>query len=200
MKIFLDMDGVITDFVLPAMKLFDAGVSEIEYPCSCEWDILSAINMVRNERGLTPIGKKHFWDNLIYDFWRNLKMYPGIMQFIDQLKQYGEVFIATSPTLDSGCVAAKYDWIMGNLPDFRSKLFICTRKELLAGPGAVLIDDRDKNCDAFDKAGGYGILVNRPWNNGGYDPDPYKGVLNEVDRIYRQRLCCRVGSYGIRNC
>jgi len=183
MKIFLDMDGVITDFVIPAMAKCEAEINEAEYPATCKWNILSAINQVRTDRGLKPIGKKRFWDSLNYDFWRRLKMYTGVMEFISKLEKVGEVFIATSPTLSSDCVAAKYDWIIGNLPDYRRKLFICTMKEQLASPEAILIDDRDQNCIKFDKSGGHGILLNRPWNQGGYSLDPYQEVLNEIDKI-----------------
>lgn len=182
MKIFLDMDGVITDFVTPAMAKCEAAISEAEYPTECKWDVLSAINQVRTNKSMNPIGKKRFWDSLNYDFWRRLKMYTGVLEFINKLESFGEVFIATSPTLSSDCVAAKYDWIIGNLPDFRRKLFICTMKEQLASPEAILIDDRDKNCIEFDKAGGRGILLSRPWNFGGYSLDPYQEVLNEISK------------------
>jgi hypothetical protein len=38
-------------------------------------------------------------------------------------------------------------------------------KFLCAKPDNILIDDSDKNCNSFIKAGGKAILVPQPWNN-----------------------------------
>ena len=38
------------------------------------------------------------------------------------------------------------------------------QKHLLAGPNRILIDDNDRNIEAFRAAGGIGILFPQPWN------------------------------------
>lgn len=183
MKIFVDLDGVLIDFVTVAMRMCGAYVPENEYPENCGWDILKATNIIRDRKGLTPISKQYFWDGLDYGFWRSLKCYPGAREFVNTLESYGEVFFATSPTLSSECVAGKYDWVKDHFPDYRRKLIIATSKHVLADEESVLIDDRDRNCSKFISAGGRAILVPRPWNILGHTPYTYNFVYSLLRTI-----------------
>lgn len=181
-KIFLDLDGVITEFSLSAMAFHGAWIpDESYYPQDCGWDVLKATNTIRELGGLPPLSAKDFWDSLNYNFWRHLRMYPGALQFLMQLEVRGEVFLATSPTLSSQCVAGKFDWIKENLPSYLRRHYIGAAKEEFAKPGAILIDDRDRNCERFEAAGGKAILVPRPWNDRGMcQTDVYETVMWEV--------------------
>jgi hypothetical protein len=186
-KIFLDLDGVIVDFVPAAFAM--GGVTlekESDYPEGFGWDIVGAINKLRRASSCPgcPISGKQFWDSLNFEFWYNLPMYRGAMGLITALEQYGEVYFATSPTLAPSCVAGKYAWVKAYFPRFRKKLFIGASKDVFAAnEGAILIDDRDRNCDDFITAGGRSILVPRPWNNAGYTPDPYAQIMWEMEEL-----------------
>jgi len=180
-KIFIDMDGVIVNFTVPALRKHGVTIrDESEYPADCEWDILQACNKLRGQQSLTPLTAPEFWDALDYDFWYDLPLYSLAYAFVKHLEQWGDIYFATTPTLSSDCVAGKYDWVKKHFPEYRSKMFICAHKEMLAGPNTILIDDRDKNCEAFDEAGGIAIPVPRPWNNFEHDPEnlhPYDHVF-----------------------
>ena len=178
-KIFVDLDGVIVDFVVPAMNFHSAPIiSEDQYPDGFGWNILGATNQLRATRNLPELSANKFWDALEYDFWLNLKMYPLADYLLGRLDAVGEVYLATSPTLSSECWAAKYDWVRINLSRYKRKLVITADKSVLANPDSILIDDRDKNVDHFIEAGGCGILVPRPWNNHIPVTDhPYDAVL-----------------------
>jgi 5'(3')-deoxyribonucleotidase len=189
MKIFVDMNGVIADFSTPALRANGAVIGgEDEYPEECGWDILKACNKIRAADGVdrAPLTEDEFWNNLGYDFWYGLPMYPVAQTFIKYLEFWGDVYIATAPALQDECVSGKYAWIKKHFPEYRSKLFICTHKELLADKNSILIDDRDRNCEAFEKAGGLAVPVPRPWNNFEVDdenPHPYDKVCKEVRGI-----------------
>jgi hypothetical protein len=183
MKIFLDMDGVIVDFNLPAMLANGVKSSESKYPVECGWSIVDACNTLRRNRSLPPLSSTTFWGNLDYDFWRNLPLHPLADKFVKCLETVSDVYLATTPTLSSECVAGKYNWVKEHFPHLRAKLFICTHKELFADANSILIDDRDKNCEDFFEAGGQAILVPRAWNRRGYHTDPYKVVLDELEEI-----------------
>jgi hypothetical protein len=44
-------------------------------------------------------------------------------------------------------------------------VFTSAKHKLVSGPDCVLVDDSDKHCNAWTAAGGYAILVPRPWNS-----------------------------------
>jgi 5'(3')-deoxyribonucleotidase len=172
MKIFLDLDGVVVNFVGPAMAYNGAWVDESNFPDGCGWDVVKAVNIIRSEKGLPELDKRVFWNSFGYDFWRNLPLYPGAKAFVQALRAHGEVYFATSPTLSSSCVAAKFDHICHEFPELKRKIIISADKSVLANGNSLLIDDRDRNCEKFREAGGEAILVPRPWNDKGYHPDP----------------------------
>jgi hypothetical protein len=74
--------------------------------------------------------------------------------------------ILTSPSKDPAAAAGKTRWLQSVFGrDFRSYL-IGPDKQSCARPGAVLIDDRDENCDSFRQAGGRAIVFPQRWNSG----------------------------------
>jgi 5'(3')-deoxyribonucleotidase len=183
-RIYLDMDGVITDLVWSAMNYWEAPLfHEGMYPDDCGWNVVKATNICREERGLRPLESAEFWDGLDYGFWRNLVMYPQAPEFIEYVEQFGEVYLATSPTLSSECVAGKFDWVKENLPQYSRRLIITADKTPMAGSRTVLIDDRDRNCSRFEAAGGLAVLFPRPWNDRGYCPTPYQKAKEELASI-----------------
>lgn len=168
-KIFIDLDGVIVDFVVPTMQWWNANIdSEAQYPEGCGWNVLKATNLFRAEQGLPILDAPTFWDGLDYGFWRNLPLYPLAKEFVGIMETHGDVYFATSPTLSSACVAGKFDHIKEDFPHLSRRLIITADKSVLAGPRCTLIDDRDRNCETFVKAGGEAVLVPRPWNDRGF--------------------------------
>lgn len=184
-KIFLDLDGVIVNIHPSAFA--SAGVTlekESDYPDGYGWDLVGAVNKFRQVHRWGALSANGFWSRLNYGFWRNLPLYEGARELVTALELYGEVYFVTTPTLDPGCAGAKFGWVREHFPKYRKKTWIGSDKSVFAAiPGAILIDDRDRNCDDFIAAGGQAILVPRPWNDLGYTQDPYNQIHWQMGEI-----------------
>tara|TARA_B100000131_G_C18084641_1_gene599611 strand:+ start:908 stop:1426 length:519 start_codon:yes stop_codon:yes gene_type:complete len=141
-RIFIDMDGVLTDFALGVenmigMKLTsdDAGHSEYD----------------RRKEELT--NKRLF---------RNLPPMKDMWELMGYLKHTGlplEILTAAGVINRELVVWDKHEWIKQWVDP--TIVVTCTmsgaQKAAFAQKGSVLIDDRGKNIDAWVKAGGIGI-------------------------------------------
>lgn len=134
-EIFVDMDGVLSDFDGHA----------------------------RAHGKFNPDGSTK-WDQLDQNWWRTMPAYPGMKDFYESLRQITNTRILTAPVSSSGCYAGKAQWVEDMWPERGIfailDLIICRAedKQLLARPHHILIDDRQKNIDEWVKAGGIGIL------------------------------------------
>jgi hypothetical protein len=156
---YLDMDGVLCDFVRGAMTLH--GVT-MPYD-DVRWDFYKQLGIADND----------FWGKMDRDFWANLPWTPEGYSLLRGLENfYGKenIVLLTAvalPTADmnAAAIAGKLDWIYKNLPlAYNNSYFVGSKKHMLASRGKVLIDDSDKNVKAFCAAGGQTILIPRPWN------------------------------------
>jgi len=169
-KIFLDMDGVIVNFVKGMCKMH--GEPEIK-----EW-------LTPQIFGLTI---KQFWAPCNFtNFWANLEWMPDGCKILRTAEKIGDVYILTAPTLSANSYSGKIKWIENNLIRYKHRTIICPCKELLAGNG-ILVDDSDKNVDTFRKAGGQAILVPRPWNSRFGEIFNLEAEINEMN-IKREKV------------
>jgi 5'(3')-deoxyribonucleotidase len=156
MRIYLDIDGVLADFVGATAKLYDFD------PCvvTC-WDYYPLIG--------TTEGK--FW-NGIRDagryFWKHIQPYPWMSELFDECRRRGDVTLLTAPPprvdVRSEMITGRIEWIHYWFGDDFYDYFVGCRKERLAADDAVLIDDSDSNCRRFSHKGGRSILFPQPWN------------------------------------
>lgn len=158
MKLFIDMDGVLVDFVNGACKLhgipnpYDDGTCPVG-----QWDFVKTLMMSEEE----------FWKGMEEDFWAGLDPYPEAMKVIDYLKArcgIDNLCLLTSPSYNEGSPTGKLRWIKKHLPEFYRRVLIGPRKEFCAHKDSVLIDDGSHNIESFDSHSGYGILYPRMWN------------------------------------
>lgn len=183
--VFLDMDGVLVNFVQGALDHLksDVCISTIT------WDF------PRDVFGYSDAYDPEFWDKFaIHDFWANLEWTPegkGLLKEVIDMVGKRNIGILTTPMDIDGCVEGKRTWIKKHLPDFRKQLIITPAKYLMAAPKKILLDDHDPNCQNFawtpegTSTGGQGILIPRPWNSAkhrtvgkaGFDLSP---VLSEL--------------------
>lgn len=150
---FIDLDGVLVDFVQGAFDYHDI---KIPWP-EIKWDFLK-------QAGISPAD---FWSPLDQPFWASLRPTSEFSVIIDEVeRKFGaeNVFLCSSPCETAGCITGKAMWVERHLPSYSRRLILTNRKEVFSGPGRVLIDDRDENVIDWCKAGGTGILVPRPWN------------------------------------
>lgn len=160
---YCDLDGVLADFVTGACEhhgvpnpYYISGVRNIEM--LGVWDFTNKVTDLTH--GVD------FWDGLGYDFWLGLDMMPDAMKIIlaiNTILYDHEIIIATSPSQNIGCMDGKRDWAAAWVPGL--DVIPIKRKELLAKPGTLLIDDNDKNCERFRANGGQAILLPRLWNS-----------------------------------
>lgn len=148
---YLDMDGVLVDFVSGALALHR---SDLPYE-EVAWEL-------DKQLGMEP---EQFWGPMDRDFWANLSWTPEgkyLLQGIE--KRFGNrVAIATSPG-DERCMLGKLDWLRRELPQYVKRTFFGQDKSLLAGWGRILVDDCDGHVAPFHEQGGQAILFPRPWN------------------------------------
>jgi len=152
--IFLDLDGVLRDWIRGIYKLFDCkAIDNKNYHGLPEY--------ICKEYG---ISKSYFWSRQNESFWENLKPLPWVQDVLDLLPKE-KVCILTSPTITSA--GGTQSWIYKNLPWFfdNKQYLIGPAKRFCAYKGALLIDDYQVHTEDFLDAGGQSILFPQPWNN-----------------------------------
>ena len=180
--IFLDMDGVLVDFVGGALRTcfgnMEATICQtLELWPAGEYDITKVVGGTIDE----------FWEaiNAEKGFWESLSPYPWAADLIDLVESAvkRKWSIATSPSRDPQCAAGKVKWLQDNCSKGQSfrNYFITPEKHLLAGGNRtrVLIDDRDVNVDRWRECGGSAILFPQPWNSN----HGVAGLDDESDRL-----------------
>lgn len=177
--IFLDMDGVIADFVSATLALHGRAEALENWPAG-ERDIPAVLGMSRSE----------FWrviDEQGADFWAGLAPFPWFEELVALVREFGPMSILTAPSLAPACLDGKVQWLYDHFPKVRGKRFtdfiIGPQKNLLAQRGRVLIDDAQSNVDAFRAAGGGAILFPQPWNANHAIGDRLAYVRDELTRL-----------------
>lgn len=170
--VFLDMDGVLVNFLKGLHKALDAPYSYDPYPYKKGlWNMLDAIE---DFDGDIPTFKQCD-DCCNIDFWTNLKwMHDGkeIFSKVVEFCGINNIYLLTTPMPNPGSGTGKILWVEKNIPVLAKQLIITqASKSLLARSDTLLIDDRDKNVDEFIKAGGKACLVPRPWNRNHFCAD-----------------------------
>ena len=140
-KIFIDMDGVLADFVKGV-----EGPKYLNGPLTCEQDY--------DDRKIELSNKGLF---------RDLPIMPGMDQLIRHVKKitnHWEILTASGDLNRKVVVRDKIEWIKEKIgPDVIVTSTIKGKdKAVFAKPNHVLIDDRKSNIEAWEQAGGIGIL------------------------------------------
>lgn len=155
-RIYFDLDGVLADFVSGALELRGKELS----PSEVQWDFASQIGFAEDAAA--------FWSPLGFTFWESLNTHEDGMQLFSMIEAMcpkSVMSLLSSPCETHGCCDGKRAWVRRLFPDYAKKLFLGSDKSVHADERAILIDDHDKNCNAFTAAGGSAFLVPRPWNS-----------------------------------
>lgn len=175
---YLDLDGVLVDFVGGAFELHGKSIppDQVRYDCWEQMDLTEA-------EFFAPMGR---------EFWANLKWTdegPWLFRELEKIF-HEEIVLVTAPCKTDGCRDGKTDWVRKHLPKYEDSLNICRAKHKLAAPSKLLVDDRQGNTDKFIARCGKAVLVPRPWNRllgetddkGRFD---VRKVIEEVKRLLR---------------
>lgn len=155
---FLDMDGVLADFVSAVCQAHDRP-NPYEDPKN-----LGIFDMAK----IWGMTAEEFWEptNNPY-FWRDIPKLPDADELMEAvLTRFGtnNTCILSSPSSSQYCIPEKKQWIQIHYPRLAGHMLFGSAKQFLAGPGRTLIDDYDVNIARFAHAGGHGITYPQPWN------------------------------------
>lgn len=174
-RVFLDMDGVIADFISPSMAFHGSRFDAATYP-KREWLIWKVIGCTEQE----------FWKFDSRDFWANLPVYPWARELVEGLEgRVGQsnICLLTSPSANGVSVDGKRSWIAKHFPAYSRQVLFGSPKHFCAHRSTVLIDDSDANCKAFADAGGHWLTFPRVWNEGGERTNPVRDTLETFDLL-----------------
>ena len=158
--IFLDMDGVITDFTTAVLRLHGKTKLMSTWPRG-ERDIPKVLGISRTK----------YWEMIDSQgaaFWHSLQPLPWFADLLALIREFGPMTILSAPSLSPASLEGKAHWLYEHFPKVKGKRFtdflFGTQKHLLAGKDRVLIDDSDENVERFRNAGGHAILFPQVWN------------------------------------
>jgi hypothetical protein len=168
-KIFLDMDGVISDWLGAACKLCDIDLNDAEIR-----------EGLKEEKGFLEkhVDEKILWKHIEdagVGYWENLELFPWSEKLYNKLKELGDDFaILSSPGkfTEIACNACdgKVLWLDKHFSNKEDYIF-AYKKYLCASENVILVDDSQNKIDPFIDAGGHGFL----W------PDPLSLMDGDVD-------------------
>jgi len=168
-RIFLDLDGVLADWASSAIRLHDHDPISIlaAWPAgTC--DLADVLGMSGNAmwRPIDAAGAA---------FWAELVPLPWMRELYHACTTVAPTTILTAPSKHRSAASGKTAWLQRHFGwDFRDYL-IGPDKASCARRGAVLIDDRDDGCKAFEAEGGHAIVFPQPWNS-------EHALVPEIDR------------------
>jgi hypothetical protein len=150
-----------------AMELARLREEETEYTIYCDMDsVLVDFDLGYQElTGMTTQqadanGVEAFWDPLTKagaKFWITLNWMPDGKQLWDYIKKYNPILLS-APSREESSKLGKRVWVKRELPGVKLILKYASQKQEYASPTSILIDDREKNIDQWEAAGGIGIL------------------------------------------
>jgi len=175
MKILLDVDGVLANFVQGACRLH--GHTD---PYTKEKNLGNY-----SIQDLLGIQGPAFWDMMDEHFWFTLKKMPLADKIVEYLEnRFGQesICLLTSPIRHRGCHRGKMRWIEKYYPQYSRQNLIGKPKHFCAGPDASLIDDFENNVAKFSAHGGHAFLMPAPWNRK-YFEHPFDALKNYMENL-----------------
>lgn len=175
MRILLDLDCVLADFVGAAAKLWGFTFTDLKpfWPAG-EYGIVPPLSRriaLEAGRGWS-LSESAFWATIegCPGFWTDIPKLPWADELLDLVRSAtDDWWIVTAPSRCPRCIPEKREWVnnlLGVKPgDWLGRHFVPTsHKELMAKPEVLLIDDHEDNCRKFAHEGGYPILF-PVWHN-----------------------------------
>lgn len=157
-RVFLDMDGVLADFV--------GAIHRAHGRPNC-YDDPANFGKFDFEK-IWGMSLEEVWTIDTFEFWDTIEKTPeadAIVKFAVDWVGWENIAIVTFPSDGPGCVPGKRAWMKRHFPKLAHQMVFTSFKQALAYHDSILIDDADKNVTAFRNAGGLAVLLPRPWNS-----------------------------------
>lgn len=175
---YIDLDEVFCDFVGGACALHGFDRERIE-KVRRRMGVWSIVDVVQLEHPDLKFSNTKFWEPIKQQqaaFWLGLQPLPWASRLRSLLNDSGaEWYILTGPTNCHHCYAGKVQWIQRFFGSRFNNYIVTPHKNLLARPGAVLVDDNHHNLQAF---------VEAPDADGKLQPTGARGVLFSTSPLY----------------
>ena len=153
-EIFVDLDGVLADFVAGTNMAMSKVYDEEHVHDEAEYEANSKYRS-RMWKGLRDYQKKHGGE-----FWNELPLMKDAKQLWDYVKRYPVEILSATGNPEYGAAEQKHKWVAKNIdPSVKVNLTRkSSEKAQMAAPHRVLIDDKEKSINPWIEAGGIGIL------------------------------------------
>lgn len=191
--IFLDMDGVIANYVGRLEHLFN------------EPELIDKIvnqDPVQNSQHSSPVHTvlgfsgpdddancAAFYEEVYRrdpNFFENIEPYAWLDDLWSRLKGMSErTILMTKPSLTEECHGGKFNWIQEQFGFGFVDYAMTAHKWAMAHEGCLLIDDDPNNCKQFRDHGGAAIVFPQPWNGDERDhedPEKWRDVINQLEQ------------------
>lgn len=170
--IYVDMDGVLCDFVSAAfevhgkdpvemMKIYPPGEYGALYTL-CAQDEESFWAAINKHKGdwyrFFDVGGSHMWEHMV-------KAYPWADLLWNLCEERADTWVLSAPARDAGSSYGKVKWLQAWKGEKFRRYVLAPKKYHLGRPGALLIDDDPENVRKWNERGGSGILFPRLWND-----------------------------------
>lgn len=149
MRILLDCDGVICNFV---EKILEFDNHEHTYESITDFNIFKAWGQVERWKDFTS------WISTPGKV-LEMEYFNGSKEFVNELKKFGELYIATSPFKSPNWIPERLEWLETNFGFKADDVCIWSKKHLIKAE--LLIDDSLENALNFHSRV---FLLNAPWN------------------------------------
>lgn len=164
MRIIVDMDELLVDFVGGAAKIHGVTVQKVwdNWPIG-SWDMSKAVGLAKGmEHAMTM---DQFWHpiNCNATFWERLKEHSWARDLMSLVYTYSKDSnnwrIVSAPARCESSHVGKIRWLRRFFMDPTFDKFALTPHKFdYARADSVLIDDRESNCEEFIRHGGNAIL------------------------------------------
>lgn len=148
--IFLDLDGVLANFVKAARIAHGIPWGE-----EFEWDFWHSWGLTDSE----------FWSKCSgIKFWSDIDPFDHTRLLYETCNKRANTFILTAPTktAHAECCAGKSIWCQRVLKCHPQHVLPIYDKWLVSGEGRLLIDDKQENCESWERHGGKALLWRTP--------------------------------------
>lgn len=188
LKLFLDMDGVLADFATGLKSaLLSAGYDD---------DVITNQWSCWNQGLPCPIPDEEFWGPVNRggeEFWERLPRLPWVDDLVALAEDLcgDDWHVLSAPSRCPTSYTGKIRWLHREFGRTFDRFLLTPHKYLFAKvPGAVLVDDRDKNVHDFLRAGGRAVLFPQEWNAAAeHSRDPMNYVREQLKEVSNASVC-----------
>lgn len=143
MVIYMDMDGVLCDFIYGFEHRFGIKYNKDKYG-------YNLVEQLRVEKGVDSV---HLWDILGVTFWSQLPELPMARVLLDMCDY---VCTTLPPSGKEAAMIGKMEWMKER--SYGKPIITIEDKYRLAQPGTLLVDDNEYGVSRFIEHGGKAIL------------------------------------------